>query len=304
MTKHPLSGIYAASITPLNSDSSIELDKIPEYLEFLMKRGCHGALLLGTTGEGPSFSVEERLEIFRAAIKIREIFPAFRLLAGTGTPSLEETALLTKSAFDLGFEGAVVLPPYYFHQATDDGIFTWFQQLIQRAVPKDGYLLGYHIPAQSGVPIPLSVVTKLREVYPNRFAGFKDSTKDADYTFEVGKILDKEILALTGNDIHLSQVLNLGGSGCITALSNLHSPILRNIWDAHQNGEETNVFQASVNKKSEILSRYQPSAPTIKVLISELHGLPPWGVRLPLMPLPKEKIDQLLQEITSDDGWV
>jgi len=248
--------------------------------------------------------VEERLEIFKAAIRVREITPEFRLLAGTGTPSLEETILLTKSAFDLGFEGAVVLPPYYFHQATEDGIFDWFQELIRRAVPKDGYLLGYHFPTQSGVPIPLGVVSRLKEAYPNKFAGFKDSTKEAEYTFEVGNRLDKNLLALTGNDMYLAQTLNLGGSGCITALANLHSPSLRKIWDAYLNSEDTSGLQASVHKKRVILARYQPSAPTIKVLVSELHGLPSWGVRLPLTPLPKEKIDQLLQDITLDDEWI
>ena len=129
MCYHPLSGVYAAAVTPLNPDQTIASEDIPEYLAFLAKRGCHGALLLGTTGEGPSFAVEERITIFKAGARIREEYPDFRLLAGTGTPSLEETIYLTKAAFDLGFDGAVVLPPYYFHQATTNGLFSWFHEL-------------------------------------------------------------------------------------------------------------------------------------------------------------------------------
>jgi 4-hydroxy-tetrahydrodipicolinate synthase len=93
---------------------------VPRLLDFLARRGCHGALLLGTTGEGPSFAPEERIAIFRAALEVQQTQPAFRLLAGTGTPSLEETIILTRAAFDLGMDGVVVLPPYYFRKITDN----------------------------------------------------------------------------------------------------------------------------------------------------------------------------------------
>jgi 4-hydroxy-tetrahydrodipicolinate synthase len=83
-----LAGVYAAALTPLKADYSPDLQAIPGLLDFLARRGCHGALILGTTGEGPSFSPDERVEIFRAALEIRKLQPDFHLLAGTGTPSL------------------------------------------------------------------------------------------------------------------------------------------------------------------------------------------------------------------------
>ena len=147
MSNHPLSGVYGAAITPMKADFSPDLDAIPLYLSFLAKRGCHGALLLGTTGEGPSFSDHERIEIFQAALRVRQEFSDFTLLAGTGTPSLTETIGLTKTVFDLGFDGVVTLPPYYYHQATTEGLYEWFQKLIIKSVPEGGFILGYHIPA-------------------------------------------------------------------------------------------------------------------------------------------------------------
>src|SRR5512140_2006099 len=151
MTLHPLSGVYAAAVTPLKADLSPDLDAIPSFLYFLASRGCDGALLFGTTGEGPSFSPSEREAVWRAALKVRERVPGFRLLAGTGTPSLTETIELTRLAFELGYDAAVTLPPYYFKKATDEGLFQWFEQLITKAVPSDGYLLGYHFPGVAGV---------------------------------------------------------------------------------------------------------------------------------------------------------
>jgi dihydrodipicolinate synthase/N-acetylneuraminate lyase len=70
--------------------------------------------------------------------------------AGTGTPSLSESIELTKLSFDLGYDGVVVLPPYYFRKATDEGLFNWFSELITKAVPANKYLLGYHIPSAAG----------------------------------------------------------------------------------------------------------------------------------------------------------
>jgi 4-hydroxy-tetrahydrodipicolinate synthase len=134
MTMHPLAGIYAAAVTPLHPDFTPDLNAIPPLMDFLVGRGCHGILLLGTTGEGPSFSPEERGDIFRRACQVREMHQtlrqaqggAIRLFAGTGTPSLAETISLTRLAFDLGFDGVVVLPPYYFRKVTDEGLFAYF----------------------------------------------------------------------------------------------------------------------------------------------------------------------------------
>ena len=151
---HPLAGVFAAAVTPLKADFSPDLEGIPPLLGFLAGRGCHGILLLGTTGEGPSFSPEERLQILRTGLRVREMERGCKLLAGTGTPSLTETIALTRSAFDLGYDGVVVLPPYYFRKATDEGLFHYFSELIHKAVPTDGFLLGYHIPGTAGIGFP------------------------------------------------------------------------------------------------------------------------------------------------------
>jgi 4-hydroxy-tetrahydrodipicolinate synthase len=92
-------------------------------------------LLFGTTGEGPSFSPHERVEALRVAAGYCQAHPEFRLLAGTGTPSLQETIQLTRAAFELVVEAVVVLPPYYYRKVGDEGLLTWFQRVIQEAVP-------------------------------------------------------------------------------------------------------------------------------------------------------------------------
>ena len=97
----------------------------------------------------------------RAALKVHEQVPGFRLLAGTGTPSLTETIDLTRLAFELGFDAVVTLPPYYFRNATDEGLFNWFEQVITKSVPADGYLLGYHFPGVAGIGFSLELLSRL-----------------------------------------------------------------------------------------------------------------------------------------------
>ena len=116
------------------------LSMIGRYLlDFLRRRGCHGVLLLGTTGEGPSFSPVERLEMVKAIQPFRSTDPEFYVLVGTGTPSLDETISLNRAVFEHGVDAVVVLPPYYFRKAGENGLFEWYSQVIQKSVPAGEY---------------------------------------------------------------------------------------------------------------------------------------------------------------------
>jgi 4-hydroxy-tetrahydrodipicolinate synthase len=292
-----LAGVYVAAVTPLNPDYSPALEDIPHLLSFLAGRGCHGALILGTTGEGPSFAYNERLTIFESAAKVREVHPEFKLLAGTGTPSLVESSQLTKAAFDLGFDGVVVVPPYYFRKASDDGLFVWFSELIQRGVPSDGAVFGYHIPAVSGVPLSLDLLSRLQNAFPGRFAGIKDSSGDPNHTLNLGERFQDSLVNFVGNDRLFSLALESHGSGGITALANLCSPDLRAIWDSHQQGAGEHPAQKRLDAARTVLDRYPPFAPTLKTLLAHFYGFPRWPVRPPLEGLSEEIAEKAITDM-------
>lgn len=283
-----LSGVYAAALTPLNPDFSPAADQLPLLLDFLAQRGCQGVLLLGTTGEGPSFSPAERAALLRAAQEARQFHPGFRLLAGTGTPSVDETVELTRTAFELGMDGVVVLPPYYYRKVSDDGLFAWFSQVLQRAVPSGSPLLGYHIPSVSGVPLSLELLARLKDAFPDRFAGIKDSSGDAEHARRLGECFGKDLLILNGNDRLLQHALQNQASGCITALANLRSPDLRQVWDAYQRGDNQAAAQSRLETARALLDRYPPAPPLLKALLARQFQFPRWSVRPPLLPLPAE----------------
>jgi 4-hydroxy-tetrahydrodipicolinate synthase len=285
MTQHPLAGVYAAALTPLTPASIPDLEAVAPYLAFLAARGCHGALIFGTTGEGPSFSPAERGAVWQTAVRVRAQFPDFRLLAGTGTPSLTETIELTRAAFDLGYNGVVVLPPYYFRKATDEGLFNWFEQVIKKAVPADGYLLGYHFPGVAGIGFSLELLARLKNAFPVQFAGIKDSSHDPDLARALGARFGSDLAVFNGTDSEFTLALENHAAGCITAPANLISPDLRAVYDAFISGKDTSAAQARVTEQRHILEKYPPFPPTLKALVHRLHGQPRWPVRPPLEDL-------------------
>jgi 4-hydroxy-tetrahydrodipicolinate synthase len=297
-SQHPLAGVYAAAVTPLREqpDPTLDLESVALLMQFLASRGCHGIVLFGTTGEGPSFSPTEREMLMRAARAARESMPGFRLIAGTGTPSLSETVDLTKLAFDLGYDGVLVVPPYYFRKATDNGLFAWFSEVIKKAVPANGYLLGYHFPNVAGIGLSIELLARLKDAFPAQFAGIKDSSHDADLARDLGEKFGSDLVVLTGTDSYLELAMQNKAAGCITAPANILSPDLREMWDLINDGQDPSEALARVKRQRDILDKYPPFPPTLKALLHRLHGLPRWSVRPPLESMSEELEEKVVQE--------
>jgi 4-hydroxy-tetrahydrodipicolinate synthase len=295
-THRPLPGVYAAVVTPLTPSLDPDIDALPPLLDFLAGRGCHGALLLGTTGEGPAFSVEERVALLRAAAHYRDAQrPAFRLLAGTGAANLSDTITLTRAAFDLGMDGALALPAFYYKGVSANGLAAYFGQIIEAAVPADGRLLVYHIPQVSGVGIPAEAVRALRERYPRQMWGMKDSQDHLPHT----QAMLREFPGFgvfAGSDSIMSEALAAGAAGAITALANITSPLNRQVWDAFEQGQTAPEAQARLNRARQVTAGLNGSA-VQKFALKELFGFPHWPVRPPLEDLTAEAKARLALEL-------
>jgi 4-hydroxy-tetrahydrodipicolinate synthase len=222
----------------------------------------------------------------RAARDYRDQVPGFRLIAGTGTPSLSESIDLTRLAFDLGFEAALVVPPYYFRKATDNGLFAWFSELIKKAVPADKYILGYHFPNVAGIGFSIELLQRLKDAFPSQFAGLKDSSHDPELARALGEKFGSDLVVFTGTDTYLQMAMENKAAGCITAAANLISPDLRAVWDGMNAGQDISENQKRASEQRHILEKYPPFPPTLKTLLHKLHGFPWWPVRPPLEALP------------------
>ncbi len=291
-----LHGVYAAAVTPLTPNLEPDLDALPALLDFLAGRGCHGVLLLGTTGEGPAFAVAERLAVVQAALQHRAVHqPQLKLLAGTGCANLTDTIALTRAAYELGIDAALVLPAFFYKGVSAAGLAAYFGRIMQAAVPADGRLLLYHIPQVSGVGIPAETLTRLRAEYPDQMWGLKDSQDHLPHT----QSILREVAGLhvfAGSDAIMSEALAAGAAGAITALANVTSPLNRQVWDAHQRGEAAPEAQARLSRARQVTAGLNGCA-VQKFALAELFGFPHWPVRAPLEDLPREVKQRLAVEL-------
>ena len=298
---HPLAGVYSAAVTPLNQIFP-RPEVIPSLLTFFRAGAAATAFYCwGQLARDLLFPRRNDLRILRAALQARGMLRhnqrgAYKILAGTGTPSLTETIALTRSAFELGCEAVVVLPPYYYRKATETGLFRYFSELIQMAVPSDGFLLGYHIPGTAGIGFSTDLLARLKDAFPNQFAGIKNSSHDTEFARQVGERFGSDLLVLTGTNSLFQTALENHAQGCITAPANLISPELRQIWDVFQRGEDVSEIQSRVTEIRQTLEKYPPFPPMLKALLAKQHGFPRWPVRPPWRRASPDAVEKVLEE--------
>ena len=230
----PASGIWSASLTPLTDDLSIDIEHLTQHAQSLLTEGCHGIGLFGTTGEANAFSVAERMSALESLLE-NGIRPK-SLMVGTGCCSLSDTLALTQHAVSQGVYKVLMLPPFYYKNVTDEGLFNSYAEIIERTANDDLQLFLYHFPAMSQTPISVNLVAMLVERFPETIAGLKDSSGDQDSTLEFVTAFPK-LAIFPGNEDHLLASLDKGCAGCISATANANPRGIRKIADAWLSGD-------------------------------------------------------------------
>ncbi|MGA7773224.1 MAG: dihydrodipicolinate synthase family protein, partial [Pseudolabrys sp.] len=174
-----LSGVIAAIATPIDENGAPDLKRAVSLARYLLDNGCDGLNVLGTTGEATSFSVDERKGVM-SAYKANGL-PMHRLMVGTGAASVTDAVALTRHAADLGFGGALVLPPFYYKGVPDDGLVAYVETLVKATEQKPIPIYLYHFPAMSGLPWHVALIRRLLDSYSSRIVGLKDSSGDMAY---------------------------------------------------------------------------------------------------------------------------
>ncbi len=272
-------GVNAAVLTPQRDDGSADLDRMAAHCRWLTANGCNGLAILGTTGEANSFGVAERIAIMEGMVA-RGI-PPHLLLPGTGTPAIPDTVALTTRAAELGCRGALLLPPFFYKNPSEDGLFEFYSQIARR-VPAEIALYFYHFPAQSAVPITPALIARLLHAHPGRFRGVKDSSGDfANTSAYVRQFARDGFEVYCGDDGALHALLQEGGAGCITAASNVGSAVSAVVyanWDRAL-GAEAQATLAAIRKAVTSVALI----PALKSLMARHTGDAVWrNIRPPL----------------------
>jgi len=290
MTHALFGGVNAAVLTAMANDLAPDVDRTAAHCRWLLANGCNGLGVLGTTGEANSLGVGERLAIMEGLVE-RGI-PAARLLPGTGTPAITDSVLLSRRARELGCRGVLMLPPFFYKSPSDDGLFAYFSEVIQRIGGGLAIYL-YHFPQQSAVPFTLDLIARLLKAYPGVIKGAKDSSGDfANMRAMAEQFGSEGFEVYAGDDSLLQQMLKAGGAGCITAAANVNSAIGAEVYANWDNARGTAAQETLSATRRAITSA--PLIPGLKALVARHTGDAGWlNIRPPHLRLSAEAAARL-----------
>jgi 4-hydroxy-tetrahydrodipicolinate synthase len=269
-----LSGVIAAIATPIDESGAPDLKRATDLARHLLGNGCDGLNVLGSTGEATSFSLDERKAVMSAYKK--NGVPMNRLMVGTGAASVSDAVALTRHAAELGFAGALVVPPFYYKPVTDDGLVAYIDALVKATAEQALPIYLYHYPALSGLPWHVELIKRLRESFPARIAGLKDSSGDMAFARSAAAVA-ADFAVFPSTEACLLDARRGEFAGCISATANLNSDLCAR---AFNDGDQTALDAAVAIRK---LFEGRPLVPGVKTLLAHIHGDPALArVRPPL----------------------
>jgi len=215
-----MQGILAPVLTPFDRDLNPDPARLVRFCRALLDEGCDALAPFGTTSEGNSLSLDERERLLDALLDSG--LPPQKLIPGTGCCALPDTVRLSRKAARAGCAGVLMLPPFYYKNVTEEGLFRGFAQAIDRAAEPKLRVYLYHIPQVSQVAIPLGVIGRLVKAYPGVVIGMKDSSGDFENTRAVLRAFPG-FEVFVGSEKFLLSNLEEGGAGCITATANVNA---------------------------------------------------------------------------------
>ncbi len=294
MTGKPnFSGIIAPVLTPFGEDGAPDPDRFVDHAEWLLQDGCTALAPFGTTSEANSLGLDERMELLEDLIDAG-IDPV-KLMPGTGTCSITDTAILTQHAVDVGCGGVLMLPPFYYKNPSEEGLFRYFADVIDEVGDDRLKVYLYHIPPVAQVGFSLSLVSRLRQEFPNVVVGLKDSSGDWN---NMKAILEQNpgFELFPGAELYLLDGLRAGAAGTISATANVGAAAMRKLFDNWQ-APDADRMQADISAMRLTVQKF-PVVPLLKAIIAHYRDDAGWTeVRAPFTPLKSAEAKQAIQQL-------
>lgn len=273
-----LHGVIAAIATAIDDRGEPDCGRSTALARYLLDNGCDGLNVLGTTGEATSFSLDQRRRVMSAYAE--QGLPLERMMVGTGAAALADAVALTKHAAELGFAGALVLPPFYYKGVHDDGLVAGIEAILEATAARPIPIYLYHFPAQSGLPWHVALIRRLLDSFGERIVGLKDSSGDMAYARQAAAILPR-FKVFPSTEAVLAEARDGGFAGCISATANLNADLCAR---AFHHGDATALADAVAIRK---LFDGKPLVSGVKALLAHIHAEPRWArVEPPLSAFP------------------
>jgi 4-hydroxy-tetrahydrodipicolinate synthase len=278
MTTKTLNGVIAAIATAVGANGEPDAVRSIALARFLLDNGCDGLNVLGTTGEATSFSLEQRKRVMSAYAASG--LPLDRMMVGTGAAAAADAIALTRHAAELGFAGALVLPPFYYKGVPDDGLVAYIDAIVTATAARPIPIYLYHFPAQSGLPWHVALIRRLLDTFGERIVGLKDSSGDMDFARAAASVSPR-FKVFPSTEAALPQARSGLFAGCISATANLNADLCARAW---RSGDAAALAEAVAIRK---LFDGKQLVAGVKALLAHIHGEPQWGrVAPPLSAFP------------------
>lgn len=229
MPDFTLEGVIAPLLTPYLDDGSIAMDLYGLHAKRILGDGAHYLSPFGTTGEAASVSSRERMAVVEMLIGECCIEPG-KLMPGVGLCNLPETTDLVRHGLDVGCNAVMLLPPFFYSQASDEGLYAYVSDLVEKVGDNRLRICLYHIPQNTNVGYSPILAAKLNEKYPETVVAYKDSSGDFENTKAVIDAVPG-LAVFPGSETFLKRGMDCGGAGCISATLNLNASAIRELFE-------------------------------------------------------------------------
>ena len=297
-------GVLAPVVTPFNADLSPDPQRFVRHCQWLLSQNC-GLAVFGTNSEANSMSADERMALLDALVAAG-IGPS-RMMPGTGCCSITETVELTAHAVKHGCAGVLMLPPFYYKNVTEEGLYRYFSEVVQRVCDTRLRIYLYHIPPVAIVGITLKLVERLLKSYPTAIAGMKDSSGDWNNTktfldaFAVRSArATRTFDVFVGSESFLLANMRNGGAGTISATANVNPAAIHELYAAWNTADDGDKQQSKLDVVREVFSsgNFPSMIAALKQAIAIYRNDPEWArVRPPLVELTSEQAKLLAADL-------
>ena len=291
-------GVLAPVVTPFKADLSPDRQRFVRHCQWLLSQDC-GLAVFGTNSEANSMAAGERSTLLDVLVAAG-LDPS-RMMPGTGCCSITETVELTAHAVKHGCAGVLMLPPFYYKEVSEEGLYRYFSEVVQRVGDTRLKTYLYHIPPVAIVGVTPKLVERLLKAYPNAIAGMKDSSGDWNNTKTFLDAFAKDDFdVFVGSESFLLANMRHGGVGTISATANVDPAAIHKLYREWNTADEADQQQSKLNVVREVFSsrKFPSMIAALKQAIAIYENDPEWTrVRPPLVELTTEQAKLLAAEL-------
>jgi len=290
-----IKGLISPILSPFDDNLNFNQEMYNELAKDLLSTGCSGLAPFGTTGEALSVSNDERMQALENLIK-SGVSPN-KLIPGTGLCNFPDTVKISRHAIELGCKGVMTLPAFYFKDVTDEGLFQYYERLIDEINHPNLKIYLYHIPQVSGVGLSIPLVKKLRSIYPDIIVGIKDSSGVWENTEQLLSI--DGLIVYPGAELPVIDAIKLGGPGCISATANFNPTNIARVIELSHDGKWDQAEEAHKDvKEVRYLFQDYSAIPAQKAMLAIKYKDDRWkNIRPPLVQISEQRSSELADKL-------